>query len=133
MFKLHSLEDNHIGITYQWGHEESVAGSPSEMTQVFMELLQNSTEAMPEGGRIEITSSYRRSGIEVVFTDTGPGIPEAAFDEVFSPFNTTKREGRALGLGLTLVQSIMIGHRGTCRVRASHKGAAIELWFPVSS
>jgi two-component system, NtrC family, sensor histidine kinase HydH len=103
--------------------------------QAFLNLVQNAYEAMEENGgalRVEVTRATRndRKGVEVRFTDTGPGVPEELREEVFNPFVTTKKTG--VGLGLSIVSKIVDGHHGSIRVdNRPHGGAVFTLFFPL--
>ena len=75
----------------------------SQIQQVFLDLLLNAVEAMPNGGRLTIStglSSDRREAL-VVFADTGDGIPKEEISRVFEPFYTTKLKGTGLGLAIS--------------------------------
>jgi signal transduction histidine kinase len=77
------------------------------LKQVYLNLILNALEAMPDGGTLKIDSSERGSAIEISIADTGKGIPEADVTRIGDPFFTTKAKGSGLGLFLTrrLVQS----------------------------
>jgi len=99
-------------------------------------------QAMPRGGRLEVTTRLardelavwreapRRSDtVEVVFRDTGPGVPEEAREHIFVPFYTTKEKGT--GLGLAICQRIVRAHGGSIVVRAAPgEGAEFVISLP---
>jgi two-component system sensor histidine kinase HydH len=101
----------------------------------FLNLVHNAYEAMEENGgalRVEVTraTGNDREGVEVRFTDTGPGVPEEMREEIFNPFVTTKKTG--VGLGLSIVSKIVDGHHGSIRVdNRPHGGAVFTLFFPL--
>jgi signal transduction histidine kinase len=102
--------------------------------QVFLNLVLNSYEAMPQGGKLKITvtaaNSHGRRGIEVAVQDTGPGVPAELQEQIFNPFFTTKKEG--VGLGLSIVSKIVDDHRGWIRVTSEPgKGACFRMFLPV--
>jgi signal transduction histidine kinase len=82
-----------------------------ELGQVFLNLLLNSCQAMPEGGTITLTARQRGGRVEVVVKDTGPGIAPAHREAVFDPFFTT-RMAEGTGLGLSISARIVEDHQG---------------------
>lgn len=95
---------------------------PEQIKQVFVNLISNALESMPNGGWLEISTSYRSSEgfIETSIADTGYGIESSSLERIFEPFFTTK-EGRT-GLGLTIAQKILENHGGAIEVK-SRKGS----------
>lgn len=85
-----------------------VALDEAQMEQALLNILKNAREAAGPGGRVEL--ELRRDGAfgRIVVADSGPGVPEALRDQVFTPFFTTKQDGQ--GVGLTLVREILLGH-----------------------
>jgi len=104
--------------------------------RVFVNLAVNAMEAMGETGgtlRVAIRPAVfeGRSGAEVEFRDTGPGVSETMREQIFNPFVTTKRTG--VGLGLSIVSKIMDEHGGTIRLETpSQGGACFRLFFPAA-
>ena len=89
-----------------------------KMKQVFWNLLINAAEAMPSGGNLAISSQLSKTErqLEICFTDTGIGIPEANLPKLFDPFFTTKKAGT--GLGLAVIYGIVQQHGGTIAVES---------------
>ncbi len=89
-----------------------------KMKQVFWNLLINAAEAMPSGGNLTISSQLSKTEkqLEIRFTDTGIGIPEANLPKLFDPFFTTKKAGT--GLGLAVIYGIVQQHGGTIIVKS---------------
>ena len=102
--------------------------------QVFKNIVFNAYEAMGnDGGRLQISItrefSNGRSGIEIAFTDTGPGVPPELREQIFNPFFTTKNGG--VGLGLSIVSKIVDDHGGWIRVDPdAGRGACFRVFFP---
>jgi signal transduction histidine kinase len=89
----------------------TIRADADQLQQVFVNLVTNAVQAMPEGGVLAITS-YRDGGDAVALvSDTGVGIPEEDMERLFQPFFTTKDKG--IGLGLAVTRSLVEGHRGT--------------------
>lgn len=104
------------------------------MKQVFLNLLINAADAMPEGGELRIATRYdeQTGGLQIVFADSGVGIPEHILPHLFDPFYTTKDEG--MGMGLFVSQSIVENHGGRLDVESEvGKGSTFTVWLPVSS
>jgi signal transduction histidine kinase len=107
-----------------------------DLNQVFLNLLVNAADAMPEGGeRGKITVSTRAEGTSVVikFADNGSGIPEEIRKAIFDPFFTTKEVGKGTGQGLALALAVCEKHGGTIELQ-SEVGAGTEfiLTLPIS-
>jgi two-component system NtrC family sensor kinase len=82
--------------------------SPSELQQVFLNLINNAFDAMaPEGGTLRITSKVDGVYTIIEVADTGEGIPEANLSRIFDPFFTTKPVGQGTGLGLSICYGII--------------------------
>lgn len=93
-----------------------------QMQQVFLNLILNAIEAMPDGGILKfnalaLSTSAQINFIEVSIHDTGMGIPESQLETIFDPFYSTKPSG--LGLGLSIVCRIIDEHRGDIRVKST--------------
>jgi PAS domain S-box-containing protein len=103
--------------------------SPDNLQQVLLNLIRNALEAMPEGGRLKVSTALRRfpSGripaAEIFVSDTGHGIPEDLLDQIFKPFFTTRANGT--GLGLPISASIIRGHGGRIHARNRRQGGAV--------
>ncbi len=93
-----------------------------QMIQVFLNLLVNALQLVPEGGRLALASADTPEGIEVRVEDDGPGVAPEDRPRLFDPF-FTRREG-GIGLGLTIVQQIVEAHGGEIAVSESRWGGA---------
>ncbi|MGD1994076.1 MAG: PAS domain S-box protein [Anaerolineae bacterium] len=122
------------GVTVEWEGADDlppVRVVPDRMQQVFLNLVLNSTDAMPGGGRLKIdmTQTQDPAGVEIVLTDTGEGIPSQVLPHIFDPFYSTKPDG--LGLGLFVTQNIVEEHHGWIDVESkSGKGTTFTVWLP---
>jgi two-component system NtrC family sensor kinase len=101
----------------------SVRASRDQLAQVFLNLILNAVEAMPDGGRLSISARATEEQVELSFQDTGPGIQEDDFERVFEPFHTTKENGT--GLGLAVSYSIIQQHGGTITANNAPEGGAV--------
>ena len=90
-----------------------------QMKQVFLNLLLNAVDAMPQGGYLRlVTRNIPDHKIMVVVSDTGVGIPQEKVSQIFEPFFTTKQSGAGVGLGLAVVQGIIRDHNGSISVNS---------------
>ncbi|MBA7626033.1 Adaptive-response sensory-kinase SasA [subsurface metagenome] len=102
-----------------------------KIKQVFWNLMINAAEAMPHGGTLTLTSqlSGDKKYVEVVFTDTGAGIPQEYLNKLFDPFFTTK--GGGTGLGLAVSYGIIEQHQGKIEVKSEPgKGSVFTISLP---
>lgn len=109
-----------------------VLADSDSLQQVFVNLVNNSIDAMPEGGGLEITTRLDPSVrvAELVFRDSGEGIPPDALEHLFEPLWTTKDVGS--GFGLAIAKEIMREHGGTIEVvNEQTQGAAFRLTLPM--
>lgn len=88
-----------------------------QLQQVFINLINNSLDAMPLGGRLEVSTGLDRNGAVIEVSDNGEGIAQDQIDLIFEPMFSTKR-GRGTGLGLTIVKQIVSEHNGEIEVRS---------------
>lgn len=98
-------------ITVEWDEREAsapIALDRNQVEQVLVNVLRNAVEAIGEGGRIRVSLTRREGRPALTLHDSGPGVPEAARAHLFTPFFSTKRNGR--GLGLTLAHEILTQH-----------------------
>jgi signal transduction histidine kinase len=112
-----------------------MAGSSDRLQQLFLNLVNNSLDAMPEGGEIQIhTMLEGKAGkaqrILVDFIDTGMGMTPEVMSHIFDPLYTTKDRGHGTGLGLVIVSQIVAEHGGQVEVESElGKGTRFRLSF----
>jgi len=105
-----------------------------ELREVFLNIMFNAQSVMPNGGAITIETRKTDEGkfVEVLFRDTGPGIPENIIGKIFTPFFSTRRP-KSLGLGLAICQRIINSHAGTIKVNSKlGEGAEFIIKFPAA-
>jgi two-component system, NtrC family, sensor kinase len=104
---------------------------PSQLNQVFMNLLMNAGHAIAERGCITIRTGYDDANVWVEVEDTGHGIKPEHLDRIFEPFFTTKPVGKGTGLGLSLSYGIVHKHGGEITVRSAvGTGTAFRVTLP---
>jgi signal transduction histidine kinase len=101
-----------------------------KMKRVFVNIIKNSVEAMPEGGKLTIKSKETKGKVEIAFTDTGAGIPKEALEKLFVPLFTTKARG--MGFGLSICKRVVEAHGGEISVESTAgKGTTFTLIIPI--
>jgi signal transduction histidine kinase len=101
----------------------------AQIGQVFTNLIKNAYQAMPQGGRLTISTSLKGNFLEVAFADTGVGIPPENLPKLFEPLFTTKEKGT--GFGLAIVASIVEGHKGKVEVESKiGEGTTFKILLP---
>lgn len=129
----HQLRDR-IEVVQELGDLPKVKCMPSQINQVFLNMITNAAQAMDDEGRLTIRSIAKPNVVEVSFEDTGRGIPDDVLPKIFDPFFTTKPVGEGTGLGLSIVHKIVQGHGGTIRVKSQvGKGTTFFVELPIAS
>jgi len=124
------------GVKVDWQAEPNlppVLLVPDAMEQVCLNLLLNALEAMPQGGRLSVSThrSENPAGIRIEVSDSGHGIPAGELEHVFEPFYSTKPH--SLGLGLFTSSSIVVDHGGRMEVDSQEgEGTTFGIWLPLS-
>jgi signal transduction histidine kinase len=109
-----------------------------KLRQVFLNLLTNAADAMPQGGTLNLRARLDGTAVgsktvRIDFSDTGIGIAPADLERVTEPFFTTKEEGKGTGLGLAICRRVIEEHRGTMRLTSElGKGTTVTLLLPVN-
>jgi signal transduction histidine kinase len=110
----------------------AVLGNADRLVQVFVNLLRNALNAVPQvGGKIVVRSRTDRNRVAIAVEDNGPGIPPEVLPDIFEAFVSTRLDARGTGLGLTVAQGIIHQHGGT--ITASNRaagGACLEISLP---
>ncbi|MBW1997541.1 MAG: cache domain-containing protein [Deltaproteobacteria bacterium] len=107
---------------------------PNQMLEVFVNIMINAVDAMPEGGTLRVTTGVSEDGafVEARVSDTGIGIPEENINDIFDPFFTTKEAGKGTGLGLAVAYGIVERHKGRIDVESEvNKGTTFIIKLPV--
>lgn len=120
----------------------SVMGDPDQLQQVFLNIVLNAIQSMPEGGTLHLSASSKwiskegledgkRRYVEVKVQDTGMGMEREVMDNIFNPFFTTKEKDKGTGLGLTVSQGIVQDHEGWIEVESEiGKGSMFKIYLP---
>jgi PAS domain S-box-containing protein len=110
----------------------AIHGDTHQIEQVFLNLLRNSEDAMPNGGEVRVTARTVPDGVEISVRDDGLGIPQKSIPLIFDPFFTTKDTGT--GLGLAYVQQVLREHGGRIECRSEvNAGTEFLLVLPTGT
>ena len=111
-----------------------IEADPTQLKDVFRNILVNAAEAMPRGGNLAVVTAEidQGSAVEVRITDTGCGIPKENLSRMFQPFFTTKQVGEGTGLGLAIAYGIVKMHRGQIQAESEvGRGTTFRIALPV--
>jgi two-component system NtrC family sensor kinase len=104
-----------------------------QVQQIILVLLVNAAEAMPQGGRLRVSTEAAEGGVTLRVRDWGPGIAADVMPHIFEPFFTTKEEQQRTGLGLAVAKSILDQHGGRIEVHSKEgEGAEFVITLPLS-
>jgi signal transduction histidine kinase len=104
---------------------------PEKMKMVFVKLVENAFDAMPNGGTVTVECTEVREGVAISFSDTGVGMPSEVMAKLWSPLFTTKAKG--MGLGLPICRRIVEAHGGTISAESSlGKGSKFTITIPIN-
>jgi two-component system NtrC family sensor kinase len=114
-------------------HLPSIDADPAQLRQVFLNLMTNAVEAMPQGGTLTLhTHKGPGETVTIEIRDTGVGIPHEDLGKLFTPFFTTKPIGKGTGLGLAIAYGIIKMHRGQINVQSQvGKGTTFIVNLPI--
>ena len=109
-----------------------ITADPAHLNQVFVNLVVNSLQAMPEGGRLTVQTLARGGHVSLIVKDTGVGMSKEVMKQIFDPFFTTKDVDQGTGLGLAVVHGIVTSHGGAIKVESEvSRGTWFEVQLPV--
>lgn len=129
-----AFEDHNIKISFSGDSSHyGVSGDAHQLKQVFLNLILNACDVMPEGGELILTlgeTTHDKKSIIATVEDTGGGIPKEMLPQIFNPFFTTKQHGT--GLGLAIANRIILNHFGSIEVHNTGQGAAFTITLPLA-
>jgi PAS domain S-box-containing protein len=113
------LQTNNVKVVTAFGKVGSCLANQNALRQVFLNLITNAVQAMPQGGELRLRTQRKANrNVLIEFSDTGVGIPEHHLHSIFNPFFTTKEPGQGTGLGLSVVHSIIKRYQGNITVQS---------------
>jgi two-component system, NtrC family, sensor kinase len=108
-----------------------VKADPEQLQQVFLNLILNAVQSMSFGGTLTLGSTQEDGHIKIIVQDTGSGISEANLKKLFTPFFTTKKEVKGVGLGLAVSYGIIQRHHGKIEVKSKEgAGTTFTIYLP---
>lgn len=130
-----AFEDNNIQVSFSNASKQwRVSGDAHQLKQVFLNMILNACDAMPEGGKLIVTLAEKTSDKKkmaiVTIKDSGNGIESEMISQIFKPFFTTKHHGT--GLGLAIANRIILNHFGSIEVSSSQSGAVFSIALPLT-
>ena len=122
-----------VSVDRQFGEIAAITCAPSQINQVFLNLITNAAQALPAtGGKITLKTRDEAGGVAVEVADNGKGIPPEVLPKIFDPFFTTKEAGKGTGLGLSISFKIVQQHGGRITVASDvGKGTRFTVWLPL--
>jgi two-component system NtrC family sensor kinase len=119
------LKDFHEGLPVVHGNE-------GELRQAVQVLIMNALDAMEDRGNLTVGTRIEGETVQIMISDTGPGIPSSNIQRIFDPFFTTKLEKGGTGLGLSIASRIVKEHGGKIDVLSEEgKGTTFTILLPV--
>jgi len=130
----HQLETHRIAVTMALAPNlPRVMGHPGKMQQILTNIIINAMQAMPDGGKITITTEQLADAVNLTIADTGVGIKQEHLDKIFEPFFTTKEIGQGTGLGLSVTYGLVHDMGGEISARSKvGEGSAFTIAFPIA-
>jgi two-component system, cell cycle sensor histidine kinase and response regulator CckA len=121
-----------IDLEYDSSPLPPMMGSAAELRDVFVNLILNAVQAMPDGGTIAISTSAVERGIQIKFSDTGTGMSPEVSERIFEPLFTTKGQTGS-GMGLSVASGVIREHEGNIEVSSAlGKGSVFTISLPLS-
>ena len=126
---------NRIEVKKDYTHSKTnIPGNLGKLHQVFLNILNNSIQAIECKGEILIQTKHINSNIEIRITDSGYGVSEKNLSKILNPFFTTKQPGEGTGLGLSITFSIIKDHRGSLEFESEeNKFTTVIIKLPINS
>jgi len=131
-YMARSAIPNRVEVVEEYGALPLVECNPSQLNQVFLNLINNAAQAIPGEGKVTVRSELDRGRVRVDVTDTGSGIPPDVQPHIFDTYFTTKPAGEGTGLGLPIVKSIVEEHGGEVIFRTRPGvGTTFSVFLPI--
>ncbi len=129
----HNRFKHGIEVIRNYGDVSEISCNSDELTQVWVNLIDNAVYAMNQQGRLEICVEQQTNQVVVQVTDSGSGMPSEIQTQIFEPFFTTKPRGEGSGLGLDIVRRIVEKHGGSIQVHSQPGRTTFTVRLPLSN
>ena len=136
----HHLRKRQVNVVQELAPDTpTIYADRQKLRQVFLNLLTNAGDAMPQGGTLTLRTAPAaldngKPAVQIEFVDTGVGIPAEHLERIMEPFFTTKEEGKGTGLGLAICRRVVQEHHGTIQIVSEvGKGTTVRMVLPVQN
>jgi two-component system NtrC family sensor kinase len=128
------LQENDIKIKTSFAEGlPQIRASKDQLRQVFLNLVSNARDAMPDGGALSVTTAAEDENVRIEIADNGIGIKEEHLKKIFDSFFTTKDSVKGVGLGLSVCYGFIKDHGGDIQVKSKmDSGTTFTITFPIS-
>ncbi|MDP2046112.1 MAG: response regulator [Deltaproteobacteria bacterium] len=128
---MFQASDQRVEVNFSAPPEFEKIITEADLYYVFINLIKNALQAMPQGGRLEVNCSLNDLQMEIAFQDSGPGLTAEEMDHIFQPFYSTKEGAQGLGLGLPICQKILARYDGRLVVESQRgQGTTVRVLLP---
>jgi two-component system NtrC family sensor kinase len=134
IYLARSVASTSVNIVEEFGELPMLECNPSQLNQVFLNLINNAAQSISGEGTVTVRSSTDGGRIRVDVVDTGSGIPADVLPHIFENYFTTKPSGEGTGLGLAIAQDIVREHGGEIQVATTlGTGSSFSVYFPATA
>ncbi|HEY9072952.1 MAG TPA: ATP-binding protein, partial [Desulfobaccales bacterium] len=128
---MFQASDQRIKVAFQSPAEFGQLMVEADLYYVFINIIKNALQAMPQGGNLEVGGSLQKRQAEIIFKDTGSGLSPEELEKIFQPFYSTKQGVQGLGLGLPICQKILDRYGGRLEVESQPgRGTRVRVILP---
>lgn len=128
---MFQASDHRVQVHFHPSPELKQVVVEGDLYHVFINLIKNALQAMPQGGTLLIQGGLTPQGVEISFKDTGPGLRPEEVEQIFQPFYSTKEGGEGLGLGLPICRKILERYHGSLTVESEPgAGTCVRILLP---
>jgi PAS domain S-box-containing protein len=128
---MFQASDQMVNVTLNPPRELQQVKIEGDLYHVFLNVIKNALQAMPQGGHLHIGGLLHPQEMEIIFQDTGNGLSTQELEQIFQPFYSTKRGAQGLGLGLPICQKILERHGGRMEVSSQPgQGTRVSIFLP---